>query len=51
MCAVVETLIGLSYARGVIGLRWAVIGIAVFGFGIVRQVTMIKHRDIRNDLE
>lgn len=51
LCAGVETFIGLSYARGDIGLRWAVIGLAVFGFGIVRQVTMIKHRDIRNDLE
>ena len=51
ICAGIETLIGLSYARGVIGLRWAVIGLVVFGFGIVRQVTMIKHRDVRNDLE
>jgi hypothetical protein len=51
ICAGVETLIALSYARGVISLRWAVIGLAVFGFGIVRQVTMIKHRDIRNDRE
>jgi hypothetical protein len=49
ICVGVETLIGLSYARGVISLRWAVIGIAVFGFGIVRQVTMIKHRGIRTD--
>jgi hypothetical protein len=51
ICAGVETLIGLSYARGVIGLWWAVIGLAVFGLGIVRQVTMIKHRDICNDLD
>ena len=51
ICAGVEMLIGLSYARGVIGLRWAVIGLAVFGLGIVRQVRMIKHRDIRNDLK
>jgi hypothetical protein len=51
ICIGVEILIGLSYARGVIGLKWAVIGLAVFGFGIVRQVATIKHRDIRNDLE
>lgn len=51
ICAGVETLVGLSYARGAISLRWAVIGIAVFGFGIVRQVTMIKQRGICNDLE
>jgi hypothetical protein len=51
LCAGVETLVALSYARGIIDFRWAVIGLAVFGFGIVRQVTMIKHRDIRNDLE
>ncbi len=51
ICAGVETLIGLSYARGVISLGWAVIGLAVFGLGIVRQITMIKHRDIRNGLE
>jgi hypothetical protein len=51
ICAGVEALIGLSYARGDIGLRWAVIGLAVFGLGVVRQVTMIKHRAIRNDRE
>jgi len=49
ICAGVETLIGLSYARGVISLRWALIGLAAFGFGIVRQIVMIKHRDIRDD--
>ena len=49
ICAGVETFIGLFYARGVIGLRWALIGLAVFGFGIVRQIVMIKHRDIRDD--
>ena len=49
ICAGVETFIGLSYARGVIGLRWALIGLAVFGFGIVRQIVRIKHRDIRDD--
>ena len=42
ICAGIETLIGLSYARGVIGLRWALIGLAVFGFGIVRQIVRIK---------
>ncbi len=49
ICAGIETFIGLSYARGVIGLRWALIGLAVFGFGIVRQIMMIKHRNIRDD--
>jgi len=49
ICAGIETLIGLSYARGVIGLRWALIGLAVFGFCIVRQIVSIKHRDIRDD--
>jgi len=49
ICGVFETFIGLSYARGAIGLRWALIGLAVFGFGIVRQIVMIKHRDIRGD--
>lgn len=49
ICVGIETFIGLSYARGVIGLRWALIGLAVFGFGIVRQIVMIKHRDIRDD--
>jgi len=49
ICAGIETLIGLSYARGVIGLRWALIGLAAFGLGIVRQIVMIKHRDIRDD--
>jgi hypothetical protein len=49
ICAGIETLIGLSYARGVIGLRWALIGLAVFGFCIVRQIVRIKHRDIRDD--
>ena len=49
ICTVIETFIGLSYARGAIGLRWALIGLAVFGFGIVRQIVMIKHRDIRDD--
>jgi hypothetical protein len=42
ICAGLEMLIGLSYARGVIGLGWAVIGLAVFGFGIVRQLMLIK---------
>jgi hypothetical protein len=49
ICAGIEMLIGLSYARGAIGLGWALIGLAVFGFGILRQILMIKHRDIRND--
>ena len=49
ICVGIETFIGLSYARGVIGLRWALIGLAAFGFGIVRQIVMIKHRDIRDD--
>jgi len=48
ICAGIETFIGLSYARGVIGLRWALIGLAVFGFGIVRQIAVIKHHDIRD---
>jgi hypothetical protein len=51
ICAGIETLIGLSYACGVIGLRWALIGLAVFGFGIVRQIVMIKHRDIPDDVD
>jgi hypothetical protein len=38
----VELLIGLSYARGVISLPWAVAGLAVFGLGIVRQLMLIK---------
>ncbi len=42
ICATVEMLIGLSHARGVIGLGWAVFGLAVFGFGIVRQLKLIK---------
>jgi hypothetical protein len=42
ICAGLEMLIGLSYARGVIGLGWAVIGLVVFGLGIVRQLMLIK---------
>jgi hypothetical protein len=42
ICAAVEMLVGLSYARGVIGLGWAVIGLVVFGYGIVRQLMLIK---------
>ena len=42
ICAGLEMLIGLSYVRGVIGFGWAVIGLAVFGFGTVRQVMVIK---------
>jgi len=42
ICAGLELLIGLSYARGVIGLGWAVLGFTVFGFGIVRQLILIK---------
>ena len=49
ICVGVERLIGLSCARGVIGLRWALIALTVFGFGIVRQIVRIKHRDIRDD--
>jgi hypothetical protein len=49
ICAGIETFIGLSYARGVIGLRWTLIGLAVFGVGVVRQIVMIKHHDIRDD--
>jgi len=45
-CAGIEMFIGLSYAHGVIDLRWALIGLAVFGFGIVRQIVRIKHREI-----
>jgi hypothetical protein len=44
ICATIEMLIGLSYARGVIGLGGAVVGLAVFGFGIVRQLMLIKGR-------
>ena len=40
--AVVEMLIALSYARGLIGLFWAVAGLAVFGIGIVRELMPIK---------
>jgi len=47
ICAAIETLIGLSYARGAIGLRWALIGLAVFGFGILHQIVRVKNRDIR----
>ncbi len=42
VCAGIETLWGLSYARGAIGLKWAVIGLIAFGFCIVRQVAVIK---------
>ena len=42
ICTGLEMLIGFSYARGVIGLEWAVVGLAVFGFGIVRQLMLIK---------
>ena len=42
ICAGLEILIGLSYARGVIGFGWAVVGLAVFGSGIVRQLKVIK---------
>ena len=42
ICAGLEMLIGLSYARGVIGFGWAVVGLAVFGSGIVRQLKVIK---------
>jgi len=42
ICTGIEILIGLSYARGVISLRWAVFGLAVFGYGIVRQLKVIK---------
>jgi hypothetical protein len=45
ICAGLEMLIGLSYARGVIGLGWAVVGLAVFGFGMVRQLILIKDHD------
>ncbi len=42
LCIVVELLIGLSFARGGVGIGWAVVGLAVFGFGIVRQMMLIK---------
>jgi len=42
ICTGLEMLIGFSYARGVIDLGWAVVGLAVFGFGIVRQLVLIK---------
>ncbi len=45
ICIVVEMLIGLSYARGVIALGWAVVGLAIFGFGMVRQLVLIKGQD------
>jgi hypothetical protein len=51
ICAGIVTLVGLSYARGVIGLGWALIGLVVFGFGIVRQIVMIKRRDIPDDVD
>ena len=51
ICAGMEVLIGFSYASGVIGLRWAAIGLAMFGFGIVRQAILIKNRDIGDDLD
>ncbi len=45
ICIVVELLIGLSYARGVVGLGWTVVGLAVFGLGIVREMVLIKDQD------
>ena len=51
ICAGMEVLIGFSYASGVIGLRWAAIGLAVFGVGIVRQAILIKNLDIGDDLD
>ncbi len=45
ICIGTEMLIGLSYARGVIDLGWAVVGLAVFGFGIGRQLVLIKDQN------
>jgi hypothetical protein len=45
ICIVAEVLIGLSYAHGVVSLGWAVVGLAVFGFGMVRQMVLIKDQD------
>ena len=46
ICVGLELLIGLSYARGTVSLEWAVIGLAAFGFGIMRQVVTIKRRSM-----
>jgi hypothetical protein len=41
-----EMLIGMSYVRGVIDFGWAVIGLALFGLGVVRRIMLIKHRNL-----
>jgi 4-hydroxybenzoate polyprenyltransferase len=31
------------------GIRWAAIGVIVFGFGVFRQAMFIKHRDLPDE--
>ena len=47
--AAIATLIAIEYWHGRIRAPWAVIGVAVFGFGTFRQVMFVKHSDVPDD--